>query len=307
MTNNGYIYRDIVRVPADGMAVLDFYATRYPRHSREEWQRRIESGRITIHQRCVSCDTRLKSGDELAYHRPPWVEPDVPLDFKVCYSDDHLLVVSKPSGLPVIPRDVFLEHTLLNLVRRDWGDSCTPMHRLDRGTSGLVLFARSRLSRKSMGAAMQHGHVRKTYLARVSGPVKQGTLELAYPMGLVDHPLTGKAWSSVQSGRESRTRCRLISRLNRNEHLVMVRLLTGRPHQIRIHLSAAGMPLTGDPMYGATGGKPDPAAVPGVPGFYLHAWRLRFQHPISGTPMRITAEIPDPLMDSIEREMPCSI
>lgn len=292
MTNNGYVYHDRISAPSASVCVLDFYTVRYPRFSRTEWRNRIESGQMRVNGKPAACETRLKPGDELTYHRPPWTEPDVPLGFDVHYVDDHVLVVAKPAGLPVLPRDLFLQNTLLYQVRQGFGDSCTPMHRLDRGTSGLVLFTRTLLARKRLGMAMQRGEIGKTYIACVSGPRHSGSVDIRYPIGLQDHLPTGKAWGVTDHGRPSHTRCRFISRGGGDGHLVMAKLITGRPHQIRIHLSALGNPLAGDPMYGREGGKPDPAAVPGDIGFFLHAWRLRFKHPVSDKPMRITDSRP---------------
>lgn len=292
MTNNGYVYHDRISTSTAFTCVLDFYAGRYPRFTRARWRERIESGQICVNGVSVSCDTLLKPGDELTYHRPPWTEPHVPLTFHVHYVDDHLLVVGKPAGLPVLPRDVFLDHTLLVCVRRSFGDSCTPMHRLDRGTSGLVLFTRTLLARKRMGMAMQRGEIDKTYIACVSGERRSGSVDIRYPIGLQDHLTTGKAWGVTEHGRASHTRCRFIHRNGEDEQLVMAKLITGRPHQIRIHLSALGNALVGDPMYGRIGGKPNPSALPGDTGFFLHAWRLRFKHPISGQQLRFTDSLP---------------
>ncbi len=303
MTNNGYVYRDQISSPVASASILDFYTDRYSRFTRKKWRERIESGQIRINGKTASCETRLKPGDILTYHRPPWTEPEVPLNFRVHFEDDHILVVGKPPGLPVLPQDMFLQHTLLYQVRQAFGDSCTPIHRLDRGTSGLVLFVRTRLAGRRLSMAMQNGGIEKTYIACVSGESVRRTVHIRLPIGLHDHPLTGKAWGTAEKGRTCHTICRFIHRNESGRHLVMVKLVTGRSHQIRIHLSAIGNPLVGDPAYGHPGGKPDPGAVPGDTGFFLHAWRLRFHHPVSRERLRITDPVTNIPLETVQGEI----
>jgi len=287
--NRGWEYYDTVRGDVAGQTVLDYYTRRYRHSSREQWLRRIEDGYVTLDGSTVSADQVLRGGETLCYHRPPWEEPSAPLTYDVLHADDHILVVNKPSGLPVLPGGGFLAHTLLHLVRRDYGDGASPLHRLGRGTSGVVLFSRTVESAKRLSALFRNRRVEKTYLAVVSGDMPD-TLEITTPIGRVSHPLLGDVFAAHPGGKPSRSRCRVLERdARRNLALVEVVIETGRPHQIRIHLSAAGFPLLGDPLYGP-GGLPrvdasstETASLPGDCGYFLHALRLSFIHPVART------------------------
>ncbi len=293
MKNKGYVYHNRVS-PADaGMRVLDFYARYYPRFSRDVWRERIRAGRIRRGQNFLNENSLLSAGDVLSYHRPPWVEPDVPGDFGVLLEDDHLLIVDKPSGLPVLPGDVYLENTLLVQVRKRFGRNLSPVHRLDRPTSGCVIFAKTPECRRDLGLAIHNGGIQKTYLAVAGGNAMPGSFVITEPIGMIAHSRSGKVAAVTGDGRPSVTRFRVVERRERCS-LLMVFLKTGRSHQIRIHLAFAGFPLVGESFYGI-GGIPAPGAVqPGEGDFLLHAWRLRFSHPVSGCQLRVTAPFPDP-------------
>jgi 23S rRNA pseudouridine1911/1915/1917 synthase len=233
----------------------------------------------------------LRPGQLLVWHRPPWEEPPVPLSFAVLHLDEHLLAVAKPRGLPSIPHGgLYLEHTLLQRVRRRWTEA-TPMHRLGRGTSGLLLFARTREARRRVAAAWREGRVDKTYRALVAGVPDLEAFSIDRPIGPVPHPLLGQVHAVSERGKPSLTHVRRIE-CRSGETLVEVDIPTGRPHQIRIHLAAAGHPLVGDPLY-AKGGYPrKKPGLPGEGGFWLHSQRLALLHPTTGR--RLDLECPPP-------------
>jgi 23S rRNA pseudouridine1911/1915/1917 synthase len=135
------------------------------------------------------------------WHRPPWTEPDVPIHFGLIYADDALVVVDKPSGLPTMPAGGFLEHTLLALVRREFPDAA-PMHRLGRGTSGLVLFAQTATARSAVQAVWRRREVEKIYRARVVG-TPPPSLRIDQPIGPVSHPRLGEVFAATPTGRPS--------------------------------------------------------------------------------------------------------
>lgn len=233
--------------------------------------------------------TRLREGQVLVWARPPWHEPDVPLAFDVLYEDEALLVVDKPAGLPTLPGGgEFLKHTLLHQVRERHGD-VSPLHRLDRGTSGIVVFARTGTAASALGRQWQ-GDATKVYCARVATTPAWSSLDIDLPIGDVPHPVMGRVAAVRADGRPSRTRVR---RDDTDPTRIEATLVTGRPHQIRIHLAAVGHPLRGEPFY-AAGGQPgaDSQRVSDT-GFHLHAWHVTFAHPLSGT--EITVVAPPPL------------
>jgi 23S rRNA pseudouridine1911/1915/1917 synthase len=263
---------------------MEHLSHHYRHSSREEWQRRLERGEIFLDGSSMEKDALLRPGQQLCWHRPPWDEPDVPLDYAVLHLDEDLLVVAKPSGLPTIPGGGFLEHTLLNRVRRAFPEA-TPVHRLGRSTSGLVLFARSAHARAGLALAMRLREVTKIYRALASGTPTRDRFTIEAPIGPVAHPALGSVHAATPAGKPALSRVRVLERRHQSS-LVEVEIETGRPHQIRIHLAAAGHPLVGDPLYASGGGiRRDEPGLPGDPGYRLHAERIRLRHPATGGPL----------------------
>ena len=159
----------------------------------------------------------------------------------------------------------------------------------------MALFARTALARSSLTGAWQKSEVLRVYRALVSGCPDTEELEIGAPIGLVPHPLLGQVHGVHAGGKHSRSKVRLLERRGETS-LVQVTIVTGRPHQIRIHLAYAGFPLEGDPLY-IPGGIPasESTALPGDLGYNLHAERLGFRHPQSGDRVQIECFPPPPL------------
>ena len=280
--NQGFDYRERIDARGDGLLLLDYLARTYGHSSREEWGRRLERGEILLEGREATPDVILEAGSRLVWRRPPWEEPDVPLAYGVLYEDTDLLAVAKPSGLPSIPGGGYLEHTLLTLVRARFPEA-TPGHRLGRGTSGVVLFARTGRARSALGEAMRKREVVKVYRALASGFPARECFSIERLIGPVLHPLLGTVHAASSEGKHALSHVRVLER-REGASLLEVRIETGRPHQIRIHLAAAGHPLVGDPLY-ATGGvfKEPQTGLPGDCGYLLHAERLCLAHPVTGS------------------------
>ena len=299
MKNSGCVYPNSMTSADEGVTVTSFYANCYPHSTEEEWRRRIETGQVLLNGLPAFPDDLLTRGDSLLYHRLPWEEPDAPTDFATLFEDDDVLVLSKPSGLPVLPGGFFLENTLLRLVRERYGRTCSPLHRLGRGTSGAILFIRNVLAARSLTLAMFERRILKVYLALASGTGMPDAFTVDAPIGPVPHtlPLTVNAYRP--DGRPSISYIRVIRRFpDHNTALLEVTIPTGRPHQIRIHLSYAGYPLVGDPLY-RPGGIPRAEGVedewtttPGATGYLLHSWKIRFPHPAKGEEVEVVSPPP---------------
>ena len=299
MKNSGYSYSDRILQPDAGVSVTDFYSRHYPHSTEEIWRLRIQEGQVLLNGRPPSPDDTLTRGDRLIYHRLPWEEPEAPPDFETLFEDGDVLVLAKPPGLPVLPGGLFLENTLLYLARQRYGAGCSPLHRLGRGTSGAILFTRNARAARSLAAAMVERRILKVYLALASGTAMPDTFTVDAPIGPVPYRRPANVHAYRPDGRSSISHVRVIRRLpDENATLLEVTIPTGRPHQIRIHLSYAGCPLVGDPLYQSGGipraGSSDEefAARPGDSGYFLHSWKIRFPHPERGENVEVVCPPP---------------
>jgi 23S rRNA pseudouridine1911/1915/1917 synthase len=296
--NAGHTYRD--RLPQDPricLRVSDFYAARYRHSSQEEWRRRLAAGEIARNGATLHGDAPLAPGDRLAWHRPPWLEPAVPLLPEPLFDDGDLVAFAKPSGLPVLPAGGFLEHTLLRELERRVAAGVLdgrsgvprPVHRLGRFSSGLLLCARSAGSRAWLSGLLRAGagageRCRKQYRALTMplpaelGLVPGRSVMIATPIGRRPHARLGRLWCAADHDAAALAACSSLTLLERRRDadLVQVEIATGRPHQIRIHTASIGAPLLGDPLYGS-GGCARSDALPGDGGYHLHAHRLGLQ------------------------------
>lgn len=284
--NDGYRYRSRVDARDAGRTLDRFLAAAFDHSSPARWRERIERGLVRVDGARTEPHAVLVSGQEITWDRPPWREPDAPLEFAVRNDDGDVLVVEKPAGLPTLPGAGFHRNTLALLVRESHPDAVA-MHRLGRWTSGLVLFARSREARRSLARQFAARTIVKRYRMLVSGRPRENRFDVETPIGPVPHALLGTVHGAEAEGKPARSRVQVIERAA-DRSLCEVTIETGRPHQIRIHLAAAGHPLFGDPLY-AIGGRPEAGcrALPGDPGYALHAVEVGFDDPRSGKRVRV--------------------
>lgn len=289
--NQGYTYRERIGPEWAGQRLLAYLTARHPHSDADTWAARLRRGELWLNGLPARGDERLSPGQRLTWQRPPWVEEAVPLHYDLVLEDAWLLAVNKPSGLPTLPGGGFLEHTLLSLVRRDF-PAATPLHRLGRATSGLLLFGRTRAATSALSAAWRGGAVEKRYRALVQGVPAWDALDIETPIGPVPHARLGTVYAASATGKPALSRARVLER-RKGSALLEVEIPTGRPHQIRIHLASVGHPLAGDPLYGV-GGLPLPErpGLPGDGGYHLHAARLTFVHPLTGELLDLHAPPP---------------
>jgi 23S rRNA pseudouridine1911/1915/1917 synthase len=235
---------------------------------------------------------RVAPGDVVEFEIPEAyiseVAPEaIPLE--VLYEDDDLAVINKPAGMVVHPAPGHYTGTLVHaLLGRGGGWSgvggvARPgiVHRLDKGTSGLIVVARNDASHRKLSAQLKDRSLSRTYMAIVRGHVKDEAGELEGPIGR--DPRERKRMAVVSGGRFARTRYQVVERCD-GHTLLRCDLDTGRTHQIRVHLAALGYPVTGDADYGGS--------EAGVTRPMLHAWRLRLRHPRTGQEMSFEAPPP---------------
>jgi 23S rRNA pseudouridine1911/1915/1917 synthase len=309
MLNRGYGYTTIISSKYDGQTLVSHLASLYSHSTAQAWQQRMNNGEVALNGVTASGSESVTSGQTLVWNRPPWIEPDSPQHFEVLFEDPHLLAVNKPGGLPTLPGGGFMENTLLRLVQKQTPNA-NPVHRLGRATSGIVLFAKTAQAAAKLSADWNTSKIQKIYRALAQGIAQHDAYEILTPIGLVPHPRIGSVWAASLDGKPSKSLAKVISRAPSSTATSStessrtpgtttctttfeVRLNSGRPHQIRIHLASIGHPLVGDPLYGLSGQPLE--NLPGLPGdggYFLHAQFLNFPHPITGEQINLEAALP---------------
>jgi 23S rRNA pseudouridine1911/1915/1917 synthase len=291
MLNRGYAYTTTIGSECHGQPLLSHLASLYSHSTPQTWQQRLNNGEVELNGITASGTESIAGGQTLVWNRPPWNEPDTPQHFEILFEDAHLLAVNKPSGLPTLPGGGFLENTLLRLVRQRTPNA-TPVHRLGRATSGIVLFAKTPQAASLLSANWNTPKVRKIYRALAQNIAQRDTYEILTPIGRVPHPRLGSVWAAHPDGKPSKSSAKVVAR-TANMTTFEVSLHSGRPHQIRIHLASIGHPLVNDPLYDATGQPLE--HLPGLPGdggYFLHAQYLKFHHPITAEQIHLEAALP---------------
>jgi len=276
--------------------------------SRSHVQRLISEGRLTADGRPIKANAIVPAGAILELALPPPVEPGIEprpdIEVSVVYEDDDLLIVDKPSGLVVHPAPGHASGTLVNaLVGRGEPLSAAGIagvrrpgivHRLDRDTSGLLMVARTDAAQAALQGQLKARRIKKTYLALVAGAVAAGAGRIEAPIGRDPGHRTRMA--IVAGGRPATTNYRVRERFD-GWTLLELDLVTGRTHQLRVHLAGIGHPVAGDPVYGTGPARRGPD---GLERLFLHAWRLDLTGPTSGRLIRAEAPLPPELAGVLE-------
>jgi len=281
---------------ARGKALLDYLATRFGYQSREVWEARILAGDVLLDGQKLSDPLALlpESG-RVAYVHGAYEEPQVPTDWRVLYCAETWMAVSKPAGMPVHSTPRIFRQSLVWQVRRLFGIDWSPVHRLDRDTSGLVLFARGPVALPWLNRWFSERRIEKVYLALVHGNPKEN-FRVDAPLGNAGDPRVAMRVGVRPDGKECLTEVRVLGVDSvRGGSWVEVRPRQGRLHQIRAHMEFAGFPIVGDLLYDgrdgagflarAAGAPPDEvAAMVGSSRMWLHARSLHLPMSVMGMP-----------------------
>jgi 23S rRNA pseudouridine1911/1915/1917 synthase len=292
----------VVPVKSGGARLDRFLTERLSDLSRGLVQRLIEKGEVTVDARPSRSSERLRPGQVIQISLPPpemtgIVATALPLE--VVFESPDLVVLNKPAGLVVHPAPGHAADTLANALMARYpnlavGHAQRPgiVHRLDKGTSGLLVVALTDRAFQQLINQMQNRLVHKEYLALVAGRVKpdQGTIEA--PIGR--NRANRQKMDIVPEGRDARTGFRVLERFA-SLSLLRLKLETGRTHQIRVHLAAIGHPIVGDAVYGSG------AVTLGLDRPFLHAWYLGFELPSGEACLVCWAPLPTELADVLAR------
>lgn len=264
--------------PGPWATVLDGLCARFPGITRDQWRDRMVRGRVQDAQgRALASDEPYRVGLELCYFREVAGEVAIPFQETVVHSDEHLLVVDKPPFLPVTPSGEHVEQCLLRrLIRATGNADLVPLHRIDRATSGLVLFSVDPASRSAYQSLFRERRIRKHYLALA--PPLHG---LSFPHIHRSRIERGTPFFRMQEtpgASNSETRIEVMARGDAH-WLYGLEPVTGRKHQLRVNMAALGAPLLNDPLYPYLGA---PGAEDWTRPLALLAKGLSFEDPLTG-------------------------
>jgi 23S rRNA pseudouridine1911/1915/1917 synthase len=271
-------------------------AEKCSRLSRSRVQNLIESGHIQLNSQTVKPRQAVRVGDVVTIEEPAVIPTDlrpeaIPLDF--LFEDEFLAVVNKPVGLVVHPGAGQNDGTLVNALLHHCtalsgiGGELRPgiVHRLDKETSGCLVIAKNDQVHRRLSVQFASRSVAKIYLAVCDGLFRQKSGDIREPIGR--NPVHRKKMAVTAKGRSAHTQFEVVKEIN-NHSAVLCRLLTGRTHQIRVHLQHVGHPILGDALY---------ARRASASRLMLHAWRLGFQHPITENWVAFRAEVPQEFIE----------
>ena len=317
--------RTTITVPEDsgGVRLDRFLTSVLGDQSRSHIQKLIKDGMVRVAGREAKANQQVKIGQAILVEVPEAVDaaPHAEaLPLPILYQDQDVIVIDKPAGMVVHPAAGHSSGTLVNALLHHAtdlsgiGGEKRPgiVHRLDRGTSGLMVVAKNDRAHGELARQFHDRGVEKEYIALVWGEVMAGR-RIDAPIGR--DPVNRKKMSAVvgdrggpRVGAKARRSRDAVTRIVRAEHfgrtltLVQVAIHTGRTHQIRVHLSAIGHPVVGDPLYGGVHRRVpgDLRAVTHLERPFLHAARLMFHHPGDGRPMEFTSELPADLQGVLD-------
>ncbi|UCH51231.1 MAG: RluA family pseudouridine synthase [Chloroflexota bacterium] len=279
---------------------LDRYLTQVlQQFSRAYLQKLIVEGRVLVNGQMTKANQRLKKGDRITIELPPLSAHPLaePIPLAIIYEDEDILVIDKPAGLTVHPGPGHPSHTLVNAVLAHCPGlamSNEPMrpgivHRLDKDTSGLIVIAKNDFAQEYLATQFKRRTVSKRYLVLVKGKLlpEQGIIEAH----IGRDPHSRRRMAIVEGGKEATTQYQVQNYLD-DYTLIEVTPMTGRTHQIRIHLSAIGYPVVGDTIYGTKSAYLDRQ--------FIHAYRLGFRLPSTKQYQEFTSPLPVDLEQALE-------
>ena len=302
----------------DGVRLDNFLTALLPDQSRANVQRLIREGHVTGAAAALRPSTVVRAGQNYTIDIPPPAastpEPEA-LPLRIIYQDQHIVVLDKPAGMVVHPAAGHSGGTLVNALLHHVkdlsgiGGETRPgiVHRLDRGTSGVMVVAKTDRAHQELSRQFSDREVEKEYIALVWGVVQQGR-RIDAPIGR-DPGDRQKMSTRARRAREAVTRV-TAARHFKGVSLLKVAISTGRTHQIRVHLSAIGHPIVGDPTYGGVHRRTaaNLRAVQRLERPFLHSARLAFTHPVDGRRVEFDSPLPPDLQHVIddieEREEP---
>lgn len=246
-------FESVVQPEHNGWLLLDSLCARFTYHSKMDWAEKLSRGLVSINGAEANVTTVAHKNDKVVYHVENYTEPDVPTNFDVLFEDEEFMVIAKPAGVPVHHTGRIFYNTFTAIVRR--GTDCetaTPMHRLDRDTGGLMLFAKYAETAARFQKNLDRILLKKFYMAVVRGNFPENVVDCQMPLREDPADRLRLRMHYFEDGKPCRTIFRRVG-VGENYSVVEAELVTGRKHQIRAHLSELGYPILGDRLYSFDG------------------------------------------------------
>lgn len=245
--------RASVNINYVGFLLLDFLASRFSYHDGEFWKEQIRVGLVLVNGCTAAAETSLQQGDEVLYRVPDFFEPDLDLHYQKIWENENLLLVSKPADLPVHSNRRFYYQTMTALLRRDTGIAdLNPLHRLDRETSGLLVYLKKPFALPPWRRNPQGVLGKKYYIALVEGVFTAQSVVADFPLRQANCPPVNYKMIVAADGLPALTVFYGLGTVA-GKSLLLARLDSGRKHQIRAHLQHLGLPIIGDKLYAQDG------------------------------------------------------
>lgn len=285
-----YLSRRPCRIKAKegGQTFIDVLANRFPgRLSHEEWLQVFAEGQVTSNsgeELIRDPFLRVETGQQYVRLLPNWVEPEVGTDLKVIYEDEALFIIDKPAPLPMHEGGRFCKNTLIWLMKKAWPElDLRYAHRLDAETSGVLVCVKGKKYSHLVQKSFEQGRVSKSYLARVRGWPQWEEKVVENPV-----PADGREWGKLL---EARTEFRVLEKQEEGTAIVEARPVTGRTHQIRVHLWHELLPIVGDRLYLPNGERGEvKVAGLGAEPLALRSWKVTLPHPLTGDDVSFEGE-----------------
>jgi 23S rRNA pseudouridine1911/1915/1917 synthase len=292
--------------PVESAVRLDAFLTEKLGETRNQVAQLIKLGTVTVDGKpAAKPGLKLKGGEQVRIDFPEAQETpalDVDFDVDVIYEDEALMVLNKPNGVTVHPAPSVKEATLVDWLKQRGVRLSTIsgeerhgiVHRLDKGTSGLMVIAKSNAAHEALSLQLQDKSMGRFYLAVVTPPMKEELTLIDAPVGR--SPANRLKMAKVPHGKPAQTLFKkLLPSRDEKRELIACKLFTGRTHQIRVHLETISRHIIGDHLYGVKSTDAKMARI------LLHAYVLYFTHPVTGKRMTFTADIPDIMRDYLQK------
>ena len=283
-------YRLSVKKRFDGLNIIDFFLSAVPRSSKEIWLDKIANNNLKINGVNVSANYKVKAGEVAIHQSDPKTEPPVNASINLIYEDKEIIVLDKPSPLPVHASGRFVRNTLSAILELAFPETTFKLlHRIDANTTGLIVLAKNKIAANFIQQQFENKTIKKTYIALVEGIVADDYMNLQKLIGT--EILAGGSRRIDGTGKAAKTEVEVLER-RENTTLLKVSPHTGRTNQIRLHLAELGHPIVGDI------GHKDPSYFETKPftydtdSLFLHAHQLKLIHPKTKKELHLEAPIP---------------